>query len=106
MASSATLEIFNPEVESIDDYKERFDFHCTAHEIPQRRRKALFLMRIGREAFVKLKTLVSPTPLDDFSLTDIVTTMKQHYKKDTVEIAKRFKFFKHVQHDDEEVAVL
>ena len=42
-------------------YKERFDFHCTAHDIPQRRRKALFLTRIGREAFVKLKTLVSPT---------------------------------------------
>ena len=30
--------------------------------------------------------------------------MKQHYKKETVEIAKRFNFFKRVQHDDEEVA--
>ena len=104
MASSTTLEIFNPDVESIDDYKERFDFHCTAHDIPQRRRKALFLTRIGREAFVKLKTLVSPTSLDDLSLTDIITSMKQHYKKETVEIAERFKFFKRVQHDDEEVA--
>jgi len=63
MASPATLEIFNPEVQSIDDYKERFDFHCTAHDISQRRRKALFLTRIGREAFIKLKTLVSPTHL-------------------------------------------
>ena len=104
MASSTTLEIFNPDVESIDDYKERIDFHCTAHDIPQRRRKALFLTRIGREAFVKLKTLVSPTSLDDLSLTDIITSMKQHYKKETVEIAERFKFFKRVQHDDEEVA--
>ena len=104
MASSTTLEIFNPDVETIDDYKERFDFHCTAHDIPQRRRKALFLTRIGREAFVKLKTLVSPTSLDDLSLTDIITSMKQHYKKETVEIAERFKFFKRVQHDDEEVA--
>ena len=42
MASSATLEIFNPEVESTDDYKERFDFHCTAREIPQRRKKLYF----------------------------------------------------------------
>ena len=103
MASPATLEIFNPEVESIDDYKERFDFHCTAHDIPQRRRKALFLTRIGREAFIKLKTLVSPTPLDDLSLTDIIAAMKLHYKKETVEIAERFKFFKRVQHEDEEV---
>ena len=30
--------------------------------------------------------------------------MKQHYKKETVEIAEHLKFFKHVQHDDEEVA--
>ena len=30
--------------------------------------------------------------------------MKQHYKKETVKIAEQFKFFKRVQHDDEEVA--
>ena len=33
MATQSTLEVFNPEIESIDDYKERFDFHCTAHQI-------------------------------------------------------------------------
>ena len=43
----------------------------------------------GRDAFAKLKTLVSPTPLNDVALSDIVTTMTQHYKKDTVEIAER-----------------
>jgi len=30
--------------------------------------------------------------------------MKQHYKKNTVEIAERFKFFKRVQCDNEEAA--
>ena len=104
MASQSSLESFNPAVESIEDYKERFDFYCTAHQIPEARRKALFLTRIGRDAFAKLKTLVSPTPLSDVSLTVIVTTMTQHYNKDTVEIAERFKFFKRVQHDKETVA--
>ena len=30
MASNSTLETFDPAVESVDDYKERFDFYCTA----------------------------------------------------------------------------
>ena len=101
MATQSSLESFNPAAESIEDYKERFDFHCTAHQIPEGRRKALFLTRIGRDAFAKLKTLVSPTPLNDLSLSAIVTTMTQHYKKDTVEIAERFKFFKRVQQERE-----
>ena len=75
MATQSSLESFNPAAESIEDYKERFDFHCTAHQIPEGRRKALFLTRIGRDAFAKLKTLVSPTPLNDLSLSAIVTTM-------------------------------
>jgi len=104
MASLSTLEIFNPDKETVDDYKERFDFHCIAHDIPQRQWKVLFLTRIGWDTFAKLKTLVSPTSLDDLSLTDIVMAMKQHYKKNTVEIAERFKFFKRVQCDNEEVA--
>ena len=76
MATQSSLESFNPAAESIEDYKERFDFHCAAHQIPEGRRKALFLTRIGRDAFAKLK--VSPTPLNDLSLSAIVTTMTQH----------------------------
>ena len=50
MATQSSLESFNPAAESIEDYKERFDFHCTAHQIPEGRRKALFLTRIGCDA--------------------------------------------------------
>ena len=53
MATQSTLEVFNPEIENIDDYKERFDFHCTTHQTPDARRKALFLTRICREAFAE-----------------------------------------------------
>jgi len=42
MASSATLQIFNPEAESVDYYMEHFDFHCMAHDIAQQSRKTLF----------------------------------------------------------------
>ena len=49
MAGPLTLESFDPAVEIVDDYKERFDFHCTALGIREERQKALFLTRIGRE---------------------------------------------------------
>ena len=94
MVSPSTLEAFDPTVKSVDDYKERFDFHCTVLEICEERQKALFLMQIGHEVFVKVKTLASPTSLTELSLAQIVTFMKQHYKKETVEIAEHFKFFK------------
>ena len=77
MASSASLEVFNVEIEGIDDYKEHFDLHCTANQVAEGCRKALFLTRIGRDAFLKLKTLVSTTPLNDLSLEQIITTMRQ-----------------------------
>ena len=48
--------------------------------------------------------MVSPTPLSDLSLDQIITTMRDHFKKDTVEIAERFKFFKRMQQDNEGVA--
>ena len=43
----------NPDVESIDDYKESFDYHCTDHGIAEERKKALFLMRIGQKMYTQ-----------------------------------------------------
>jgi len=104
MATQSMLELFNPTVESIENYKECFDFYCTTHQIPEARRKALLLTRIGRDAFAALKTLLNLTPLTDVSLNAILTAMTQHYKKDTVEKAERFKSFKRMQRDKETVA--
>ena len=39
MASSVTWEVFNPDVEGVDDYKERFDFYCTANHAGLKRTK-------------------------------------------------------------------
>jgi len=64
-------------------------FHCTAHQVPEARRKALFLTRIGRDT---LKILVSPTLLNNVPLTAIVTVMTQHFNKDTWERATLSEF--------------
>ena len=42
MAQSQVVEPFDPRVERIEDYKERFDFYCTAHGIAEEKQKALF----------------------------------------------------------------
>ena len=72
MAGPLTLESFDPAVKTVDDYKERFDFHYTTLGICEERQKALFLTRIGRDVFVKVKTLASPTSLTDLTLGQIV----------------------------------
>ena len=45
-------------VESIDNYEERLDFHYMA-----RMKKSLFLTRIGQDSFAKLITLAIPKSL-------------------------------------------
>ena len=97
MEQAHTNDYFDPKVETIDEYKERFDFYCVAHAIEAGRQKALFLTWIGQTAYSNLKTLVSPTPLAELTLDQVVEKLTSHYKPDTVEIAERFKFFKHMQ---------
>jgi len=94
MATNLMLETFDPAVESVDDYRERFDFYYTAAGVCQDRLKELFLAIVGREVFSKVKTLASPRPLTELELPQIVDIMKEHYKKDTIEIAERFKLYR------------
>jgi len=79
-----------------------FDFYCLANNIrgdgePVRRKQALFLTLLGQAAFAKLKTLVSPTPVSELTLDQIMEHLIGHYKPQVIEIAERFKFFKQHQ---------
>ena len=80
---SRGLEQFDPTVERIDDYKERFDYYCVANGVGNDRKKALFLTKIGQKMFSNLKVWVSPTALSDFSLDDIVTRLRAHTVPET-----------------------
>ena len=51
-----------------------------------------------------MKTLASLRPLTEVNLPQIVDLMKEHYKRDTIEIAECFKFFKRVQEEQETLA--
>ena len=94
MEASRKAEPFDTELEKIEDYKERFDFYCIAHQVADNRKKALLLTWIGPKIYVKLKVWVSPTLLTDLSLDDIVERLKTRTAPETIEIAERFRFYK------------
>ena len=71
------------------------------HEDNTDKKKAMFVTLLGQETFAKLKALVSPTAVNDLMLDVIVQHLTQHYQRDTIEIAERFKFFKRNQSEDE-----
>ena len=62
------------------------------------------MTRTGQDSFAKLKILAIPKSLNDLSLEQIFATVRQYYKRKTVEIAEQFKFFKCVELDTEGVA--
>ena len=97
------LREFDPSKESIEDFRERYDFYCLANNIRGEgeaavsRKKALFLTLVGQAAFAKLKTLASPRPISELTLDEIMEHLVGHYRPQTIEIAERFKFFKRHQ---------
>ena len=100
MEDKHSKDHYDPKIERIEDYKERFDFYCITHAVSEDRRKALFLTRIGQTTHAKLKTLVSPQPLSELTLDAIVEKLQP----ETVEIVECFKFFKRQQDEVKGVA--
>ena len=104
-----SLREFDPIKESIEDFKERFEFYCLANNFRgegdhARRKKALFITLLGQETYAKLKILTSPTPVADLTLDAIMEHLIGHYRPQTIEIAERFKFFKRSQKKGESIA--
>ena len=102
------LKEHDQEKESIEDFRERFDFYCVANMIKNesndlRRKKVLFVTLLGHSMFSKLKVLASPTSVSDLSMKAIMELLVGHYKSQTIEIAEHFKFFKRMQKPSEPV---
>ena len=65
------------------------------------KKKAMFITLLGQETFARLKILASPTTISELSLDAIMQHLTQHFRPTTIEIAERFKFFKHQQNKQE-----
>ena len=103
-----TLREFDVTKESIEDFRQRFEFYCLANNIKngdeaqRNRKKALFITLLGQTTFANLRDLASPREITDISLDEIIDLLKSHYRPQTVEIAERFKFFKRAQGNSEQ----
>ena len=101
---------FDPAKESVEDFKQRFEFYCLANNIKAEddtqiaRKKAIFVTMLGQATFAKLRDLANPREITDLTLADIVGVLTAHYRPHTIEIAERYNFFKCVQDDGERVA--
>ena len=78
------LKEFDPEKESMEDYKERFDFCCVAIKFKNegddiRHKKGAIVSLLGHSTFVKLKTLETPTPFTDLTMDTIIELLLAHY---------------------------
>ena len=101
------IKEFDSAKETIEDFRQRFEFYCTANNIKsgdeaqQDRKKALFITMLGQTAFVKLRDLASPNDIATLTLDQVVALLTAHYRPQTIEIAERYKFFKRTQEDQE-----
>ena len=102
------LKEFDPAKESVEDFRERFDFYCVANKFRNdsddlRRKKALFITLLAHNTFAKLKVLANPNPISDLKMEAIIGLLVVYYKSQTIEIAECFKFFKRMQKPSETV---
>jgi len=105
-----TIHEFDPQKESIEDFHERFEFYCVANNLcpgeRDNRKKALLLTLLGQGSYSKLKALANPTAVSDLTLDAILQDLSSHYRPKTIEITKKFKFFKRNQLEKESVTEL
>ena len=101
---------FDPAKELVNDFQQHFEFYCLVNSVKAddeaqiARKKALFVTMLRHATFAKLWDLANPRAVTDLSLNEIVGVLTAHCRPHTIEIAKRFKFFKCMQDDDKRVA--
>ena len=107
MAATAYIgqvEPFEPGTDDWQLYTERLEQFFAANEIPDGKKKAVFLTVIGTKAYSLLRNLLAPTKPDERSYSQLVEVMKQHLDPKPLVIAERFRFHRRTQKEGESVA--
>jgi len=97
---------FSPERETFRSYVERMDMFFMANNIVeeqgegneeanlavQKRKRAIFLIEIGQEAYSTLSNLLAPVKPRDTPFAGIVEELEKYYNPGALEIAESFHF--------------
>ena len=95
--------IYDENSEKFESYIKRMDLFFKANNIASSRQSACFLSMIGPKLFQQVSDLISPREPDDCSYTELVATLKAHFKPHTIQIYERYKFFKRDQQGTESI---
>ena len=88
MGTLGTIEFFNPSSEDWNAYCERLDQYVIANEIKEEKKiVATFLTSVGSKTYNVLRDLLAPVKPSSVKLTDLVTTLRDHYEPKPIVIA-------------------
>ena len=108
MAQSRVLEKlaeFQAGTDIVDEYVDRFNLYCTANDVADNdKQRAIFLTTVGATTYRLLCNLTRPEKPQDKTLDELTKLMKNHCEPKTIVIAERFRFYKRVQKEGENVA--
>ena len=99
------LAEFQAGTDSVDEYVDRFKLYCTANDVADNdKQRAIFLTTVGATTYRLLCNLTRPEKPQDKTLDEPTELMKNHCEPKTIVIAERFRFYKRVQKEGENVA--
>ena len=105
MGTLGTIEFFNPSSEDWNAYCERLDQYVIANEIKEEKKiVATFLTSVSSKTYNVLRDLLAPVKPSSVKLTDLVTTLRDHYEPKPIVIAERFHFHRREQREGEGMA--
>ena len=101
-----SLSIFDPAVEEWCEYTERFTHYFVVNDIVAvEKRRAIFLTAVGPTTYRLLKTLVSPSKLDEFRFEELVEKAMTHFNPKPSPIVKRYEFNSRAKKEDQSASV-
>lgn len=84
-------------------YIERFEQFFNVNDVPQEKRKAMFLISISRKEYQTLRHLCHPVSPKDKSYSEIIELLNKQYVKKPTTLRERHKFYNARQKSAESV---
>lgn len=95
--ASPKIEPFDFHQETFSRYIQRVKIHFQANEVPNARRKFVFMNALSRHHFTLLANLACPDEPDTKSFDELVEILSKHFEPKTSEISERYTFHSRIQ---------